>query len=159
MNPRIQAYIDLVESGKTPMCREQLLLIKRVKAAFQNEKIHVDAEQLERYMGLQKYFEYKLLPWEEFVFALHNCTYTESGALRWPILFIEVGRGAGKNGYLAFEDFALTTPINGVKIFSPRPKTRPAQPLTTYTNCWTETSPIFRNSSHGQKKKLSTRRP
>lgn len=29
-------------------------------------------------MGLQKYFEYKLLPWEEFVFALHNCTYTES---------------------------------------------------------------------------------
>lgn len=57
MNPRIQAYIDLVESGKTPMCREQLLLIKRVKAAFQNEKIHVDDEQLERYMGLQKYFE------------------------------------------------------------------------------------------------------
>ena len=82
MNPRIQAYIDIVESGEIPMCREQLLLIKRVKAAFENEKIHVDDEQLERYMGLQKYFEYKLLPWEEFVFALHNCTYTESGALR-----------------------------------------------------------------------------
>lgn len=112
MNPRIQAYIDIVESGEIPMCREQLLLIKRVKAAFENEKIHVDDEQLERYMGLQKYFEYKLLPWEEFVFALHNCTYTESGALRWPILFIEVGRGAGKNGYLAYEDFALVTPRN-----------------------------------------------
>lgn len=77
MNPRIQAYIDIVESGEIPMCREQLLLIERVKAAFENEKIHVDDEQLERYMGLQKYFEYKLLPWEEFVFALHNCTYTE----------------------------------------------------------------------------------
>lgn len=118
MNPRIQAYIDIVESGEIPMCREQLLLIKRVKAAFENEKIHVDDEQLERYMGLQKYFEYKLLPWEEFVFALHNCTYTESGALRWPILFIEVGRGAGKNGYLAYEDFALVTPINGVKHYN-----------------------------------------
>lgn len=53
MNPRIQAYIDIVESGEIPMCREQLLLIKRVKAAFENEKIHVDDEQLERYMGLQ----------------------------------------------------------------------------------------------------------
>ena len=26
-----------------------------------------------------------------------------------------VGRGAGKNGYLAFEDFALLTPVNGIR--------------------------------------------
>lgn len=30
---------------------------------------------------------------------------------------ILVGRGAGKNGYLAFEDFALLTPVNGVKYY------------------------------------------
>lgn len=118
MNKRIQAYIDLVESGTVPMCKEQLQLVELVKAAFAVEQIHVDEEQLERYMGLQKYFPYRLLPWEEFVFTLHNCTYTASGALRWPVLFIEVGRGAGKNGYLAFEDFALVTPINGVKHYN-----------------------------------------
>ena len=163
MNPRIQAYIDIVESGEIPMCREQLLLIKRVKAAFENEKIHVDDEQLERYMGLQKYFEYKLLPWEEFVFALHNCTYTESGALRWPILFIEVGRGAGKNGYLAYEDFALVTPINGVKHYNidifATAEDQARATSTTYTNCWTGTSLIFKNSLPGQKKKLSIKQP
>lgn len=30
-------------------------------------------------------------------------------------VLILVGRGAGKNGYLSFEDFCLLTPINGIK--------------------------------------------
>lgn len=66
-------------------------------------------------MGLQRYFPYRLLPWETFLFALHNCVCTREGDLRWPCMLMVVGRGAGKNGYLAFEDFALLTPINGVR--------------------------------------------
>lgn len=115
MNRYIQAYIDLVKSGITPMCREQYQLADLIEKAFATEDIYINEEQLERYMGLQRYFPYKLLPWESFLFALHNCTYTADGELRWPCLVIVVGRGAGKNGYLAFEDFALLTPINGVK--------------------------------------------
>jgi phage terminase large subunit-like protein len=115
MNCRIQAYIDLVESGEIPVCKEQIQLIKRVINAFAVERIHIDETQLEKYLDLQKYFPYKLLEWEVFLFALHNCVYKENGQLRWPILFVMVGRGAGKNGYLAFEDFALLTPVNGVK--------------------------------------------
>lgn len=115
MNRYIQAYIDLVRSGITPMCREQYQLADLIEHTFATETLIVDEDQLERYMGLQRYFPYKLLPWESFLFALHNCVYTPDGELRWPCLVIVVGRGAGKNGYLAFEDFALLTPINGVK--------------------------------------------
>lgn len=115
MNRYIQAYIDLVRSGVTPMCREQYQLADLIERTFEAEDLRVDEEQLERYMGLLRYFPYKLLPWESFLFALHNCVYTAEGDLRWPCLVIVVGRGAGKNGYLAFEDFALLTPINGVK--------------------------------------------
>ena len=115
MNRYIQAYIDLVRSGVTPMCREQYQLADLINHAFATEDLIVDDDQLERYMGLQRYFPYKLLPWESFLFALHNCVYTPDGDLRWPCLVVIVGRGAGKNGYLAFEDFALLTPINGVK--------------------------------------------
>lgn len=115
MNKYIQAYIDLVKSGITQMCREQYQLADLIEHTFQTEDLYVDEEQLERYMGLQRYFPYKLLPWESFLFALHNCVYTADGDLRWPCLVIVVGRGAGKNGYLAFEDFALLTPIHGVK--------------------------------------------
>lgn len=111
----IKAYIDLVKSGTAPMCRDQIQLADMVERAFLAEDIRLDESQLDRYLALQKYFPYKLLPWEIFCFALHNCVYKANGQLRWPNLGIVVGRGAGKNGYLAFEDFCLLTPINGVK--------------------------------------------
>ncbi|MCT8978662.1 terminase large subunit [Clostridium sp. CX1] len=115
--PEIQNYIDFVRSGKIEACKEQLLLCDYVEKCFREEKILVNEEQLKKYLDLQKYFPYELLDWEKFCFALHNCVYKENGQLRWPVLFILVGRGAGKNGYLAFEDFCLLTPINGVKYY------------------------------------------
>lgn len=114
----IEEYIDFVRSGEAIVCKEQLLLCDFIEKIFEEEDIYVDEKQLERYMGLQKHFPYKLLPWEKFCFALHNCVYRENGQLRFPLLVILVGRGAGKNGYLAFEDFALVTPINGVKEYN-----------------------------------------
>lgn len=111
----ITDYIEQVRSGKWPVCNEQLLFCDFIEDAFEKEPIYVDNEQLEKYLSLQKYFPYDLYPWEICVFALHNCTYDKDGNLRFPILVIYVGRGAGKNGYLAFEDFALLTGINGVR--------------------------------------------
>lgn len=113
----IQEYIDIVKNGDFLVCKEQRLLIKLIENAFENESLYVDEVQLEKYLGLQKYFDFDLFPWEKFVFALHNCTYTAPGILRWPKLILILGRGSGKNGYLAFEDFALTTPINGIKSY------------------------------------------
>ncbi len=118
MNKYIQDYIDLVKSEKYPVCEEQRLLIKHVEYCFENESIYVDEQQLEKYFDLQKYFDFDLFPWEKFCFALHNCTYISPGILRWPDLLILVGRGAGKNGYLAIEDFALLTPVNGIKEYN-----------------------------------------
>jgi phage terminase large subunit-like protein len=115
--PEIQDYIDLVRSGKIPVCEEQLLLCQYVEQIFREEKLFVNEEQLKKYLDLQKYFPFKLLEWEKFCFALHNCVYRMDGQLRWPVLFVLVGRGAGKNGYLAFEDFCLLTPVNGVKYY------------------------------------------
>ena len=111
----IQQYIDLVRSGNVAVCEYQIKLCDLVERIFETEDIYVDEQQLEKYLSYQKYFPYKLFEWEIFVFALHNCVYKSNGTLRFPILFIYVGRGAGKNGYLAFEDFCLLTPTNGVK--------------------------------------------
>ena len=110
----IDEYIAYVRSGEYRACEEQLLLCDFVEKVFREEDIYVDEEQLQRYLGMQKYFPYKLVLWEKFCFALHNCTYRSDGELRFPNLFILVGRGAGKNGYLAFENFCLLTPVNGV---------------------------------------------
>ncbi|WP_143316872.1 terminase TerL endonuclease subunit [Clostridium sp. HBUAS56017] len=113
--PEIQNYIDLVRSGSFEVCKEQLLLCDYVEKCFAEENLFVDEEQLNNYLSLQKYFPFKLLEWEVFCFTLHNCTYSKPGILRWPDLFILVGRGAGKNGYLSFEDFCLISEYNNIK--------------------------------------------
>jgi phage terminase large subunit-like protein len=113
--PEIQNYIDIVRSGEIAVCKEQLLLCNYVESSFKNERLFVDEKQLNKYLGLQKYFPFELLEWEVFCFTLHNCTYSKPGILRWPDLFILVGRGAGKNGYLSFEDFCLISEYNNIK--------------------------------------------
>lgn len=118
MNRYIQEYIDIVRKGEYPVCKEQLLLCDFVEKVFETESVYVDEEQLEKYFELQKYWDFDLFPWEKFCFALHNCTYSAPGILRFPKLVILVGRGAGKNGYLSFEDFALLTPTNGIKYYN-----------------------------------------
>lgn len=108
-------YIQLVESGEHRTCREQRALAAHVRAVFEQENIHVDLEQLRRYMGLAKYFPFKdLFPWEKFIIALWDCTYRADGQPRWKTAFVMLGRGAGKDGIIAFDSFASVSPYNPV---------------------------------------------
>ncbi|MCB2311615.1 terminase TerL endonuclease subunit [Clostridium tagluense] len=116
--PEIQNYIDLVRSGTIEVCKEQLQLMDFVEEHFEEENLFVDETQLHKYLDLQKYFPFKLYEWEVFCFVLHNCTYKKIGILRFPDLFILVGRGAGKNGYLSFEDFCLISDVNTIKDYN-----------------------------------------
>lgn len=116
--PEIQNYIDLVRSGEIEICNDQVLLCEYVEKCFREENLFVDETQLHKYLGLQKYFPFKLFEWEVFCFSLHNCTYSKPGILRWPDLLILVGRGAGKNGYLSFEDFCLISEYNNIKEYN-----------------------------------------
>lgn len=108
-------YIKQVKSSQYRVCKEQTQLVNFIEKVFENEQVYVDNEQVEKYFALQKYFPYELFAWEKFCFILHNCTYSAPGVLRFPDLVCVVGRGAGKNGYLTFEDFALLTPVNGIR--------------------------------------------
>lgn len=113
--PEILKYIEYVESGKKAFCVEQIKLATYVRKCFAEQDIYVHTEQLRKYLGMQKYFPYRLFPWEVFCLALHCCTYwVKDNTPRWEDLFIMVGRGSGKNGYLAFEDFCELSPYNGI---------------------------------------------
>lgn len=117
--PELCEYISLVENagtkGRKRVCVWQKKLVKFVKKIFENENLIINREQLSKYLGLQKYFDFSLFPWEKFVFTLHCCVYRADGLPRFPDLFIFIGRGGGKNGYLAFEDFALISPYNPIQ--------------------------------------------
>jgi len=117
INKYIQDYIDLVEQGKIRTCTEQKQLVAMVKKALQEEDLKVDEVRLEKYMSYQQYFPFNLFPWQTFVFALHCCVFKKDGTPRWSDLFVLMGRGGGKNGYLSFEDFCLITPTNDIAYY------------------------------------------
>ena len=114
-NKYIQEYLDIIDNEVFPMCKEQKLLSKFIKRIFETENLIIDEEKIEKYFSYQKYFPFNLFPWEKFLFILHNCIFKENGLPRFADLFILVGRGSGKNAFLAFEDFCLITPTHGIK--------------------------------------------
>lgn len=113
----IQDYIDIVEQEQFYTCKEQKLLVAMVKKVFQTERLKIDSAQVAKYMSYQKYFPFALFPWEVFCFVLHNCVFRTDGQPRWSDLFILMGRGGGKNGYLSYEDFCLITETNGIAYY------------------------------------------
>ena len=108
-------YLEAVEADAPRACREQHALAAHIRQCFAEEDLRVDAEQLRHYLGLARYFPYKrLFPWQEFLTALWNCTYTAEGRPRWKTLLCMVGRGAGKDGYIAFDSMCSVSPYNPV---------------------------------------------
>lgn len=110
----VKEYIDIVHENKNVVNKERLQLIDYIDKVFQNEELFYDVDQIEKYLSYQIYFPFELFPWEKFLFVLHNCIFRKDGLPRWSDLFIIMGRGGGKNGYLSFEDFCLLTPTNGI---------------------------------------------
>lgn len=117
INPHLQEYIDIVEQGTFRTCKEQKQMVEMVKRVLTTENLKIDGVKIEKYLSYQKYFPFALFPWEIFVFILHNCVFKSDGTPRWSDLFVLMGRGGGKNGFLSFEDFCLLTETNGVAYY------------------------------------------
>lgn len=116
IDPRILEFMELVESGKQKANDDVLALISQVRHAFETEPIYTDTEQFDRYLSLQKYFPYQLLPWEIFVLGLWCCTYYQGTKKpRWKKFVGMVGRGAGKDGFIAFVIACMLSPYNPVE--------------------------------------------
>lgn len=113
------AYFEAVEADRPRACPEQHALAAHIRRCFETEDLRVDAEQLRHYLSLARYFPYeRLFPWQECLTALWNCTYTTEGRPRWKTLFCMVGRGAGKDGYIAFDSMCSTSPYNPVSRYN-----------------------------------------
>lgn len=108
----ILKYFEEVEKGNE--CKHQKKLVVFLKKIFDEDELYINDEQAQAYFKNEKLFPYDLFLWEKFAFLMHNCLYTTDGEPRFSDLFLYMGRGAGKNGYLSFEDFCLLTPANNI---------------------------------------------
>lgn len=99
-NPHIQQYADDILDNKIPHCFELRLGIMKVINDLENENVVIKHEKIdEAIKHIEKYF-FKLLPWERFVTALTVGCYKDDKLLYNEMLLM-LGRGNGKNGYIA----------------------------------------------------------
>lgn len=116
INPYILRYMEMVENEKIRACEEQHLLVAHIQRCFETEDIHTDDDQLEHYLNLARYFPFEVVfPWQAFFAGLHLCTYRADGMPRWPDAMALIGRGAGKDGTIAWESMCLMSPYNGIR--------------------------------------------
>lgn len=114
--PQITNYLRLVETGKYNACEYQLKFVKYVRRVFAEEELFIDTDRIDKYQRYLKYFPFEqLFPWEWCLFVLFTCVFTPDGLPRWSDLVCFVGRGAGKNGFIAFIAFCLVTIVNGIR--------------------------------------------
>lgn len=115
----IEDYLDLIESESMhKVCKEQKQLANMIRRIFEEEQdsIYIDEERVEKYLSYQKYFDFDLFPWEKFLLVLTLCTfYKETNIPRFDTLFCLIGRGSGKNAFISYLSFCLTTPANNIQ--------------------------------------------
>lgn len=113
--PKITEYLRLVERGKVQACERQKKFAAYVRRVFAEEELLIDQDRIDKYERYLKYFPFEqFFPWEWCLFVLFTCVFRPDGSPRWTDLVCFVGRGAGKNGFIAFIAFCLVTATNGV---------------------------------------------
>lgn len=89
-----------------------------VLPVLNRDDVFVDEQQIEKGLSLQKYFPYKLIDWEVFLFALIAGVYIideDTKEIFFNEIDIYIGRGSGKNGFISFLVFYFLSPYHGVK--------------------------------------------
>jgi len=115
INRHVLEWIEIVENDAVGNCKEQQQLAAYIRKCFEKDDIYTDEVLLDKYLRQEQYFPFRLIPWERFCIALHLCTFwTDGGLPRWPDLFMLLGRGAGKDAYIAYEAYCLVSPHSGL---------------------------------------------
>lgn len=112
----IDKYIELIKSGKVEHCKEQEQMIDNlILPVLARDDVYINVEEIEKGLALQKYFEYELIEWEIFCFAvIVGIRFKENDDIYFKDIRIIIGRGSGKNGFISFLAFYFLSPAHGI---------------------------------------------
>lgn len=112
----IDPYINKILNNEIEHCKEQELMIKNILIpTLERKDVYIDDEKIEKGLSLQKYFPYKLIEWEVFLFAIIVGVLFTNGDIVFKDIRIIVGRGSGKNGFISFLSFYFLSPYHGIR--------------------------------------------
>lgn len=112
----INPYMEKILNNEIEHCLEQEQMIKNILIpTLEREDVYIDEEEIEKGLALQKYFPYKLIEWEIFLFAIIVGIRFKNGDIVFKDIRIIVGRGSGKNGFISFLSFYFLSPYHGIR--------------------------------------------
>lgn len=115
-NKYINPYMEKILNNEIEHCLEQEEMIKNIIIpVLEREDVYIDEKKIEYGLSLQKYFPYKLIEWEVFLFALIVGVFLKDGDIFFKDIRCIVGRGSGKNGFISFLCFYFLSPYHGIK--------------------------------------------
>lgn len=99
----INPYMEKILNNEIEHCKEQEDMINNIVIpVLERDDVYIDEKKIEEGLSLQKYFPYKLIEWEVFLFALIVGVFKTDGDIFFKEVRIVVGRGSGKNGFISF---------------------------------------------------------
>lgn len=112
----IADYADKILNNEIEHCKEQRQMIENIVIpVMERDDVFFDEEKVKKGLELQKYFPYKLIKWEIFLFALIAGVHYTNGNIFFTDIRIIIGRGSGKNGFIDFLAFYFLSPIHGIQ--------------------------------------------
>ena len=115
-HPYIDSYMDGVRSGSIIAGEDIILAMDYVEEKLNDPDVFIDTEKIDKAVELmERYFEISLFDWELFVTALIHCYYKSDDTVVFSTIFIMMGRGNGKNGFISPVAWYLTTHYHGIK--------------------------------------------
>ena len=115
-HPYIDDYINAIRSGKIKASKELKQACDYIELKLNKPDVFIDKDKIGEAVSLiEKYFEIKLIDWELFVIALEHCYYKSNDTVVFDEIFIMMGRGNGKNGFISGNTFYLSSPKHGIK--------------------------------------------
>lgn len=115
-HPFIDSYIDGVRDGSIIAGIDIHLAMDYIEFKLNDPDVFIDTEKIDKAVELmERYFEVKLFDWELLVTACIHCFYKSSDTVVFSTIFIMMGRGNGKNGFISPLTWYLTTHYHGIK--------------------------------------------
>ena len=115
-NHHIHSYMDKILTDKIPNNLEQKLMCKNIIIpVLERDDVYVDNNLIEEGLSLQKYFDFELIDWEKFLFALIVGVFFKDGRIFFNDITAILGRGSGKNGFISFLCFFFLSPYHGIE--------------------------------------------
>lgn len=114
-HPYIDSYMDGCRNGSIVVGKDILAALDYIEFKLNEPDVFIDNEKIDKAVELmERYFEIKLFDWELFVTACIHCFYKSHNTVVFSTIFILMGRGNGKNGFISPIAWYLTTHYHGI---------------------------------------------